>query len=90
MEQDKAQPRQAAENGNGAPETEYNSRVRAMLSVIVIAGFALTAIFVILLQYLVGDRTGMEANLPTLETVGSIYAGVTGVVLGYWFGKGTR
>ena len=70
-----------------AENTMYNDRVRATLSGVVLVGFVVTLLAVLLMQY-VGAQNAIEPGaLPTIESVGSIYAGVTGVILGYYFGK---
>jgi hypothetical protein len=79
------EPSRNAENGERAPDTGFNDRVRAILSGILLVGFVVTLLTVSFLQY---NAPGVE-GIPTVESVGSIYAGVTGAILGYYFGKGT-
>jgi hypothetical protein len=94
MPDDENQPRNPennnrAENEDMAPETDYNSRVRAQLSYIVIAGFVVTVIVVLLLNYFALGNFQDPTQAPSVETVATIYSGITGAILGYWFGKGT-
>ena len=78
-------PSRDSENGERVPQTEFTERVRAILSGILLVGFVVTLLTVSFLQY---NAPGVE-GIPTVESVGSIYAGVTGAILGYYFDKGT-
>jgi len=57
-------------------------RVRNLISVLLVSGFLFTTILVIVLMAL------NKAPEDLLQTVASLYSGVTGAVLGYYFGKG--
>jgi hypothetical protein len=83
---DEDRPARDSESNRGpASDTDINARVRAILSGILLVGFVLTLVVVVFLQY---NAPGLE-GIRTTESVGSIYAGVTGAILGYHFGKGT-
>jgi hypothetical protein len=68
-----------------APPPEFIERVRAIISGIIVVGFVVTLLVVIFIQT---QTAGME-GVPTIDGVASIYSGVTGAILGYYFGKGT-
>jgi hypothetical protein len=57
--------------------------VRGVLSVLLVGGFVVTIVISIFVTVL-----SLEGSLDLLQTVGSLYSGVSGAVLGYWFGKG--
>ena len=80
-------PRGDPDNSSRVPHTEFIERVRAILSGMVIGGFIITLLVVIFIQT---QTAGME-GVPTIDGVAfaSIYSGVTGAILGYYFGKGT-
>jgi hypothetical protein len=56
---------------------------------IVIVGFVVTVVLVLFLNYFALPRLDDPSLAPGVETVASIYSGITGAILGYWFGKGT-
>jgi hypothetical protein len=68
-----------------APPPEFIERVRAIISGIIVVGFVATILIVIVIQT---QTAGLE-GAPTVDGVASIYSGVTGAILGYYFGKGT-
>ncbi len=61
-------------------------RTQSILSLLVVGGFVVTLLVVIFL--LAMDIEGVGTEL--LQTVASIYSGLTGAVVGYFFGKGTE
>jgi hypothetical protein len=77
MDQDREQraPQESGEPGTG---------VQAILSLIVVGGFVLT-IFVILAAMLLSEPGTTDPNL--LSDVATIYSGLTGAIIGYYFGK---
>jgi len=56
-------------------------QVRGMISLVLVGGFVFTMLICLLTA-----STGGGTEL--LQTMGSIYSGVTGAVIGYYFGKG--
>jgi hypothetical protein len=88
---DENEQRRASERSSeGPPPAKIDDRVRAILSGIVLIGFVFTLVVVIFLQYFAQMQIrelGSLEGVPTVESVGSIYAGVTGAILGYYFGK---
>ena len=81
------QRRDSESSSGGTADSRFNDGVRAILSGIVLVGFVATLAVVVYLQYDVGKYGESIEGVPTIESVGSIYAGVTGVILGYYFGK---
>jgi hypothetical protein len=60
------------------------ARVQSILSLIVVGGFVLT-IFIILTAMLFSEPNTVDPTL--LSDVASIYSGLTGAIIGYYFGK---
>jgi hypothetical protein len=73
----------------GDPKKVMAERTRGIISLAIVAGFVLTIfvlIFLLLVSYSSIFETATEV-LDLLKTTGSIYSGVTGIILGYYFAR---
>jgi Fe2+ transport system protein B len=81
----KAEAAQMREQNKQAFELQMNKwsidKMRGLVSLLLVVGFLATTGIVILL-----NATG-QAPLDMLQTVSSLYSGITGAVLGFYFGR---
>jgi hypothetical protein len=73
----------------GDPQKKMAERTRGYISLAIVLGFVIT-IFVLIFVLLVSYKGIFEAApevLNLLKTAGSIYSGVTGIILGYYFAR---
>jgi hypothetical protein len=83
-EQGRGQESIAEERQTSTPgQLLSTDNVRGIISILLVLGFVVTILIVILI-----DAGGSDIEADTLQNVASIYAGVTGAVLGYFFGRG--
>jgi hypothetical protein len=71
---------------NSARTRSGMERTQSILSILVVGGFVVTLLFVITL---IAINASGVAGTDLLQTIASIYSGLTGAVVGYFFGKGT-
>jgi hypothetical protein len=81
----KAEAAQAREKQKQMFELRKNAwaidKMRGLVSVMLVVGFLVTTLIVILLNAL------GQAEAALLQTVASLYSGITGAVLGFYFGR---
>lgn len=64
------------------------SKVRAIISILVVAAFIITTA-IIALTPVVGGYPAKEFT-EHLKTFSSLYSGIVGLIVGYYFGKGSK
>lgn len=61
-------------------------RVRSILAIIVVGGVVVVAAIVALLPHVMVRQDPAELTV-TLEKFGSLFSGIVGTIIGYYFGK---